>query len=103
LNIGLEHPDLLEFPTSPDPNKVREYDAYAFMVWNFVETIYDRCQGWGWSKKRLRETWYPVIAAENARHRGWFDVPQNRRKFKHNFCRFIDRNYPAPKPSSATA
>ncbi len=94
LRIGLEHPELLDFPESPDPSKAREYDAYAFMVWNFVETVFDRCQGW--SKRRLRETWYPVIAEENARHRAWFNHPQNRRKFKEPFCRFIDTHYPTP-------
>ena len=100
LKIGLERPDLLDFPASPNPGKAREYDAYAFMVWNFVETVFDRCQGW--TKRRLRETWYPVIAEENARHRAWFNVPQNRRKFKEPFCRFIDARYPTPsaaKPS----
>jgi len=95
LRIGLEHPDLLDFPVSRDPSKAREYDAYAFMVWNFVETVFDRCQGW--SKRRLRETWYPVIAEENARHRDWFNLPENRRKFKEPFCRFIDAQYPAPR------
>jgi hypothetical protein len=92
LKIGLERPYLLDFPTSPDPGKAREYNAYAFMVWNFVETVFDRCQGW--SKRRLRETWYPVIAAENAQHRQWFDAPENRLKFKGNFCRFIDERFP---------
>ena len=95
LQIGLEHPDLLDFAPSRDPSKAREYDLYAFMVWNFVETVYDRCQGW--SKRRLRETWYPVIAAENAKHRGWFDLPENRLKFKEPFRRFIDAHYPMPK------
>ena len=95
LRIGLEHPELVDFPTSRDLTKARQYDAYAFMVWNFVETVYDRCQGWSKSKQRLRETWYPVIAAENASHRGWFNVPENRRKFKEPFCRFIDEQYPA--------
>jgi hypothetical protein len=94
LKLGLERPYLLEFPRSPDPEKAREYDTYAFMVWNFVETVFDRCQGW--SKRRLRETWYPVIAAENARHREWFDVPENRRKFKGHFCQFIEKRYPTP-------
>ena len=100
LKLGLEHPDLLDFPATRDPVKAREYDAYAFMVWNFIETVYDRCQGW--TKRRLRETWYPVIAAENARHRAWFNLPQNRSKFKDPFCRFIDARYPMPaavKPS----
>jgi hypothetical protein len=59
-----------------------------------VETVFDRCQGWGSSKRRLRETWYPVIAAETDRHRAWFNLPQNRRKFKEPFCRFIDARYP---------
>ena len=98
LQIGLEHPDLLDFPASPDPSNARRYDAYAFMVWNFVETVYDRCQGW-W-KRRLRETWYPVIAAENARHRAWFDRPENRLKFKEPFRRFIDAHYPTPPAAS---
>lgn len=92
LKIALERPYLLDFPTSPDPSKQREYDAYAFMVWNFVETVFDRCQGWG--KERLRDTWYPVIAAENALHRQWFDLPANRSKFKPHFCSFIESQYP---------
>jgi hypothetical protein len=99
LKISLERPDLLDFPVSRDPRKAREYDAYAFMVWNFVETVFDRCQGW--SKRGLRETWYPVIAAENARHREWFNVPQNRIKFKDRFARFIEAQYPMPDPGGA--
>jgi hypothetical protein len=95
LKIGLERPDLLSFAASPDPAKAREYGAYAFMVWNFIESIFDRCQGW--SKRRLRETWYPIIDAENALHRGWFDVPENRHRFKQRFVRFIEARYPLPR------
>jgi hypothetical protein len=102
LKIGLERPELLAYPTlpasltspgAPDPVKADQYGAYAFMVWNFIETIYDRCQGW--SKRRLRETWYPIIGAENALHRAWFDQPQNRARFKQRFIRFIETQYPA--------
>ena len=95
LKIGLERPELLSFPAAPDPAKEREYGAYAFMVWNFVETIFDRSQGW--SRRRLRETWYPIIAAENALHRDWFDLPENRRRFKQRFVRFIEDQYPVFK------
>jgi hypothetical protein len=94
LKIGLERPELLSFPASPDPARATEYGAYAFMVWNFIETIFDRCQGW--SKRRLRETWYPIIDAENALHRGWFDLPANRRRFKQRFVQFIEARYPLP-------
>lgn len=93
LKLALERPYLLDFPASPDASRQREYDAYAFMVWNFVETVFDRCQGWG--KKRLRDTWYPVIEAENGLHRKWFDVPENRRKFKEHFCQFMEKQFPA--------
>lgn len=92
LKIGLERPELLTYPTSPDPAKADQYGAYAFMVWNFLETIYDRCQGW--SKRRLRETWFPIIAAENDLHRAWFELPENRRRFKQRFVRFIETRYP---------
>jgi hypothetical protein len=92
LKIGLEKPELLAYPASPDPANASQYAAYAFMVWNFVETIFDRTQGW--SRRRLRETWYPIIASENALHRGWFEVPENRRRFKLRFVRFIEAEYP---------
>jgi hypothetical protein len=98
LKIGLERPDLLSFPASPDPATAAQYGAYAFMVWNFVETIFERCQGW--TKRSLRETWYPIIAAENALHREWFDVPENRRRFKQRFIRFIEAQYPMPSAAS---
>ena len=101
LKIGLERPELLTYPTSPDPAKASQYGAYAFMVWNFVETIFDRCQGW--SKRRLRETWYPIIAAENALHRAWFELPDNRRRFKQRFVRFIEKQYPVAGAARAAA
>jgi hypothetical protein len=53
----------------------REYDAYAFMVWNFLETIHDRCD----EHPELLNTWAPIIAAENEYHRGWF-LQQMRRQ-----------------------
>ena len=98
LKIGLERPELLSYPTSPaspDPAKAGQYGAYAFMVWNFLETIFDRCQGR--SKRRLRETWFPIIAAENDLHRAWFDLPENRRRFKQRFVRFIESQYPVAR------
>jgi hypothetical protein len=106
LKIRVERPHLLSCrascpaaaPLQPaDPAQAREYDAYAFMVWNFLETVVDRCEGA--SNRHLRETWYPVVATENALHRAWFDMPENRRKFKERFCRFIEANYPVPAPA----
>jgi hypothetical protein len=93
LKIGLERPYLRASLPPADPAKASEYEAYAFMVWNFLETVVDRCNTP--SNPSLRETWYPVVATESALHRAWFDVPENRRKFKERFCRFIAAHYPA--------
>jgi hypothetical protein len=92
LKIGLERPYLRVPTPSTEPGRAAEYDAYAFMVWNFLETIVDRCDGPG--NAVLRETWYPVVATEAELHGAWFDVKENRKKFKDRFCAFIDRRYP---------
>jgi hypothetical protein len=55
-----------------------QYDAYAFMVWNFLETVHDRCQ----EEPTLLGTWAPVVAAENELHRGWF-LQQMRIQIEH--------------------
>jgi hypothetical protein len=68
-----------------DEGKQGEYEAYAFMVWNFIETIFDRCPG----NAHLCETWYPIIETENLLHRKWFDEARNRSKFKTKFVDFI--------------
>jgi len=92
LKIGLERPYLRASLPPADPARASEYEAYAFMVWNFLETVVDRCNGT--SNPSLRETWYPIVATESALHRAWFDAPENRRKFKVRFCRFIEERYP---------
>ncbi len=92
LKLGLERPYLRASLPPADPARASEYEAYAFMVWNFLETVVDRCDGT--FNPSLRETWYPIVATESALHRAWFDAPENRRKFKERFCRFIEERYP---------
>ena len=97
LKIALERPYLRATLPPADPARASEYEAYAFMVWNFLETVVDRCDGT--SNPTLRETWYPIVATESALHRAWFDAPENRRKFKERFCRFIEERYPVGERS----
>jgi hypothetical protein len=92
LKIGLERPYLRASPPPADPAWASEYEAYAFMVWNFLETVVDRCDAT--SNPSLAETWFPIVATESALHRTWFEAPENRRKFKERFCRFIEERYP---------
>ena len=93
LKIGLERPYLRTSVPPAEPGKASEYEAYAFMVWNFLETVVDRSEGR--SNHGLRQTWYPIVASEGALHRAWFEIPENQRKFKESFCRFIRERYPA--------
>jgi len=90
LKIAMDRPYLLKFAASPNEQQQHEYDVYAFMVWNFLETVFDRCH----KHKTLRDTWYPIISAENMLHRKWFDERQNRTRFKQAFIVFIESSYP---------
>ena len=56
------------------------------------------------------EAEFLVQGDEGALHRAWFEIPENQRKFKERFCRFIRKRYPVggaelaltarPEPSS---
>jgi hypothetical protein len=89
LRTAVDKPHLINPQAVRNDEQQREYDTYAFMVWNVMESIYDRCHG----DDELCETWYPVIDTEELRHGNWLDDPKNQTKFKHRFCRFIEKRY----------
>ncbi|MGE0809825.1 MAG: hypothetical protein AB7N69_04335 [Immundisolibacter sp.] len=60
-------------------NQQREYDTYARMIWNFLETIADRCL----VDRSLQDTWYPVIQDEGLIHREW--IRKEPRGFSRDF------------------
>jgi hypothetical protein len=84
----------LQEPAFNDPNAARaspalaaKYEVYAFMVWNFLETVYDSCE----DDRSLRETWQPVLAYEAMLHRDWLNRPENRGRYKKQFLEFMNR------------
>ncbi len=81
LNMAVERPFLRSPDSLTDEEQRKSYDIYAFMVWNFLETIVDRMK----DHSGLAETWLPVLEAEVTLHRAWFDRPENRPKFKASF------------------
>lgn len=88
LNIKLGNPHLRHGNVKRDDDEEAQYDIYAFMVWNFLETIRDRCD----QDKELCRTWYPVIAGENRLHREWLERKENQDKFKRPFLEFIQKD-----------
>lgn len=77
----LRQPDAIYRNPLAKTNQEREYDIYARLIWNFLETVADRCE----EDKSLADTWYPVIQDEGAVHRDW--IRQEPKGFSVNFYR----------------
>lgn len=111
LKLALEEPTLRRPQHFENDEIAEKYDIYAFMIWNFIETIHDRClelcdghddEGYA----SLRGTWQPIIVAEDNIHRGWIlaemerekrrflETGERRDKFCIGFCNFVlDRQW----------
>lgn len=93
LKTGMENPsfrnsDLTNsYLSSFSGDEKIKYEIFAFISWNFCETIFDK------GDKELMKTWSVVIDAENELHRKWFDNPENSKKYKESFRNFISENY----------
>jgi hypothetical protein len=87
--LMIDNPHLAETdPAGKTPVQMVQYDAFAFIVWNFIESIYDYSK----EEKALGETWECILKYESARHAEWFQRPENRPKFKKTFVEHIDRS-----------
>lgn len=86
LKLGMESP----FVMDPESDAAREnasaYGVYAFLMFNFIETIYDRVPG----NAYLCRTWYPIVQHEYGLHRAWLEAGDNRRRFKKEFITFLE-------------
>jgi ribosomal protein S18 acetylase RimI-like enzyme len=63
-----------------------QYESYAYLCWNLIETIYDR-QADQRARLGVSATWLPVVIEESRLHYHWFC--RNTRLFKDEFHRFI--------------
>ena len=89
LSITIEKPYLLQEMVAGDPDKRQEYDSFAFIVWNFIESIHDYSQ----KDAKIMETWLPVLIFEARRHGSWFADERNRAGFRVPFCHFVDSHH----------
>jgi hypothetical protein len=92
LKTGLEFPQFrseeftIQYKTNPNKDEIIRYETYAFMIWNFCETIFDK------SDEKLMETWRVILETENKLHRTWFDQPENFGKFKDSFRKYVNQH-----------
>ena len=87
LKEALGKPHLVRQGIERDGEQETEYTVYAFIVWNFLESIYDRCM----LDSELKKTWFPIIQAERNTHLEWIQRKENRTKFKEDFLSFVDK------------
>jgi hypothetical protein len=87
LKEALAKPHLVQKNIERSTEQETEYNIYAFIVWNFLESIYDRCM----LDHDLQKTWFPIIEAERKIHLAWIQEHENRAKFKAEFLGFIEK------------
>jgi len=87
LKEALNKPFLLRQDSERSSDEEIQYNTYAFIVWNFLESIYDRCM----LDHDLQKTWFPIIETERKIHLHWIQENENRAKFKSEFLSFIDK------------
>ena len=94
LKTGMENPSFRnpiltnDYLNSFSGDEKIKYEIYAFITWNFCETIVDK------GDVELMKTWMVVIETENSLHRNWFDNPENYPKFKASFRIHIENILP---------
>jgi hypothetical protein len=97
LRMAVDRP-YLRTPDSLPSGKIAEYESYAFAVWNFLETLRDRCC----EDQALKDIWAPVVATEHAIHGNWFyreTTPyweKEAPKFRLPFADFIWKRFGSP-------
>ena len=87
LKEALAKPHLVQNNIERSTEQEVEYDIYAFIIWNFLESIYDRCM----LDHDLQKIWFPIIEAERKIHLSWIQESENRAKFKAEFLSFIEK------------
>jgi hypothetical protein len=92
VKLRIAHTHLANPPLNPSrdaqkkSDKELQYEAYALLIWNFIETIHDRCK----NDSRLLETWWPILKEEGKLHVKWLSL--NEKKFKGRFIEWAREN-----------
>ena len=86
----IDHPHLAQTDCrQKTADQVTQYKAFAYTVWNFLETVRDFSK----DDKSLAATWDCVVRYEARAHAAWFQDPENRLKFKHSFIEYVEAHH----------
>jgi len=84
----IKYPHLAKRNIDRNEDELIQYDAFAFLIWNFIESIHDYCL----DQDDLHDTWHCILEVESQNFAAWFKDSENRKKFKTKFIRYIDDN-----------
>lgn len=95
LKEGIKNPALRDPKKCCNYDKLKEkdsdfyikYNTYAYIVWNFLETIYDFSHDKKEKHRKLYEIWRPAVLQENKLHYRWFRL--NNFLFEKNFQEYV--------------
>jgi hypothetical protein len=93
LKIAIENPKFRDSSLTNNyfenfkADEKRKYEIYAFICFNFCETIFDK------SNDKLMKTWSPIVAIEVQLHRSWFIDKGNSTKFKLEFIDYVNNEF----------
>jgi hypothetical protein len=85
--LVIQHPFLARPDEPRTADQEVQYQAFAFIVWNFLESIDDYCTELTGGKPSsfLKDTWDGVKKYEAVLHARWFQDPKSEGKFKPTF------------------
>ncbi|MDZ4790784.1 MAG: hypothetical protein SGJ17_06165 [Hyphomicrobiales bacterium] len=73
-----------------------KYKIFAFIVWNFLESVYDTSQtgkaDWIEDPENIWGAWKGVVMVEGRLHSSWLKDASNQANFKEEFLNFIRNN-----------
>jgi hypothetical protein len=107
LRLAMEFPHLREMRARRTIEEQHQYDAYAYIVLNFVESVIDRCSNPQWRiapsmfaafrrksiDRELSETWVSAINLELRLFRPWWEEVKDKDVFKPAFVAQVNQIY----------
>lgn len=99
LKLAIASPHLRNPAAIRTEEQKVQYEAYANLVWNFVESVYDRAH----KDAAMLATWRSAIEFENRIHRDWFDRPELDYLYKGEFRKWVRDNFPKLPPADSSA
>ena len=87
LKLAIRYPHLRNPGSQKSGEELAQYNSYAQLVYNFLETIYDKFSG----NKRMLQTWGTALIFEGNLHNEWLKRDENSVQYNKDFRDFLEK------------